>query len=129
MASTGTFDVVGTISRANSFASGTAYTFGNPNNLLARTGGTSPTAISVKLVKSAPAAKTGAVTRTYTITPTGTTGYTALVQLHYLDTELNGNTESNLDLWRLSGTWSSQGQSGRDTTNNWVRRPASPRRA
>ena len=119
-ASTGTGDVVGTVIRTGAFADGTAYTFGNPNNRLARTSGTSPTAVSLKLVKSVPALKANAVTRTYTVTPTGGSGYTATVRLHYLDTELNGNSEAFLELWHLSGTWSSQSQDSRDATANWV---------
>ena len=120
ISSTGTGDVVGTVIRSGTFVSGTAYTFGNPSNQIARTGGTSPTSISVKLVKSVPAAKANAVTRTYTVTPTGGSGYTATVRLHYLDAELNGNLESALELWHLSGTWTSQGQDSRDATANWV---------
>ena len=43
------------------------------------------------------------------------------MRLHYLDSELNGNTESGLVLWRYDGaTWQNAGQSAMDTTNNWV---------
>ena len=43
------------------------------------------------------------------------------MRLHYLDSELNGNTESGLVLWRYNGaTWQNAGQSAMDTTNNWV---------
>ena len=84
---------------------------------------TAPTPTPSKLVKSAPAGQDRAVTRTYTITPTGGSGYTATVRLHYLDSELNGNTESALELWRAAtgaGPLTSQGQDARDTTNNCV---------
>jgi hypothetical protein len=59
--------------------------------------------------------------RTYLITPTGGSGYTATLRLHYLDSELNGNNESMLQLWRDNGTnWTMQGVSSRNTTQNWV---------
>ena len=41
--------------------------------------------------------------RTYTITPSAA-GFTGTLRLHYLDSELNGNTEgAGLNLWRFSG--------------------------
>lgn len=105
-ASTGSGDVVGTVIRSGALGNGTTYTFGNPSNQITANGGTGgtprPTSVSVKLVKSAPSGKTGAVTRTYTVTPTGGTGYTTTLRLHYLD-ELNGNAETTLELWHLSG--------------------------
>ncbi len=101
---------------------GTAYTFGNPNVQITYTAATAPNPTAVRLVKSAPGGKTGAVTRTYTITPTGGSGFTATVRLHYLDSELNSNTEGALDLWHLDSgtTWTYKGQTSRDGTNNWV---------
>ena len=119
-ASTGTGDVVGTVIRTGAFTGGTAYTFGNPFNQISVSGGVLPTPISVRLVKTAPAAKANAVTRTYTITPTGGSAYSATVQLRYLDTEINGNTEANLVLWHLNGSWSSAGVNSLDNSNNWV---------
>src|SRR4029077_6178061 len=93
-ASTGTGDVVGTVSRTGVAVTGTAYTFGNPNvSIKCAAGSPLPNPITVKLVKSAPAGKANAINRTYTITPTGGTGVVATLRLHYLDSELNGNTE------------------------------------
>jgi hypothetical protein len=81
--------------------------------------------LSAKLVKSAPAGKPNAINRTYTLTPFGTFTGTANLQLHYLDSDLNGNGESTLHLWKLSGSWADQDPTGasttRDTTNNWVK--------
>ena len=125
----GTTDVTSILSATGgitrtAIGTGTMRCFGNPQNQLTINSGTAPTAFKVKLVKAAPAAKTGAVTRTYTFTPTGGGALTATVRLHYLDAELNSNTESLLHLWRLSGTWSDQDPSGasttRDTTADWV---------
>ena len=46
------------------------------------------------------------------------------MRLRYIDSELNGNAEGTLDLWRAVGspigTWTNQGATTRDGTNNWV---------
>src|SRR6185503_1948256 len=88
-------------------------------------GRTLPTDVTVNLVKAAPvtgvALPTPAVQRTYTITPTGGSGFSATLRLHYLDAELNGNAEANLGLWRLGGAgWSRQGKTASDLANNWA---------
>ena len=117
----GTTDVVGNFIRTTPGTA--ALTYGNPNNVIQATA-TAPTSITVNLAKSAPSGDSGAVKRTYTITPSGGSGYTASLQLHYLDSELNSNTESSLSLWRsatVSGTFTDQGESSRDTTNNWAK--------
>ena len=127
-ASTGTFDAVGSVKRTNTSAAATTYTFGNPNNQITFTAaGTRPTDITVNLVKAAPSGGIGfpnAVNRTYTITPTGGSGFSATVQLHYLASELNGNTEgAGLNLRRFNGTgWAPIGQTANSTAapNNWV---------
>ncbi len=120
---TSILSATGGVSRTT-IGTGTMRCFGNPQNQITINSGTAPTAFKVKLVKAAPAAKTGAVTRTYTFTPTGGGAVTATLRLHYLDAELNGNTESLVDLWKLSGTWAEQDPGGanttRDTTANWV---------
>lgn len=124
--STGAGDVVGNVRRADLGL--TARSFGNPNNRISFTAGTAPTEINVNLVKSVPTGVgfgyPGAVQRTYTITPTGGSGYTATLRLHYLDAELNGNNELLLDLWRFNGTvWQRVLKTpvvGQDLTNNWI---------
>jgi hypothetical protein len=116
----GTTDVVGNFIRTSPGTS--SLTYGNPNNII-QTSASPGTQILVNLAKSAPSGKSDAVTRTYTITPNVATGYTATVQLHYLDGELNGNTESRLQLWRsgtAGGTFALEGRSSNDSTNNWV---------
>ncbi|HEX8119494.1 MAG TPA: hypothetical protein VF521_19620, partial [Pyrinomonadaceae bacterium] len=122
-ASAGTTDVVGNVRRAGDLGP-TARSFGNPNNQIAFTLGTAPTEITVNLVKSVPTGSMGypnAVKRTYNITPTGGSGYTATLRLHYEDSELNGNTEALLDLWRFNGSsWSRVVKNLIDATNNWI---------
>ena len=109
IASTGTFDVVGSVKRTGSpLPSATALTFGNPNNQITITAGTAPTDITVNLVKAVPSGGMpfpAAVQRTYTITPTGGSGLTSTLRLHYLDSELNGNAEAGLGLWRFGTAW------------------------
>ncbi len=120
---TSILSATGGVSRTT-IGTGTMRCFGNPHNQITINSGTAPTAFKVKLVKAAPAAKTGAVTRTYTFTPTGGGALTATVRLHYLDAELNGNTESVVGLWKLAGTWAEQdptkASTTRDATANWI---------
>ena len=120
--STGSGDVIGNVKRTG-FTTSNTLSFGNPSNTLSFTSGTPPTEVTVNLVKSAPAGLANAVGRTYTITPTSGSGYKANLRLHYLDSELGPNAEAALVLWRQDGTsWSAQGFSTRNTTENWVQK-------
>ncbi len=127
-ASIGTFDVVGTLTRSGGpFALATPLTFGNPSNILTITAGaTRPSTVTVALAKAVPANPNGygaAVQRTYTISQTGGTGFTSTLRLHYLDSELNGNTEASLNLRYLRPSdshWLAALPTTLDTTNNWV---------
>jgi hypothetical protein len=124
--STGTFDVVGNVKRTGFVSGGSANTlsFGNPDNRITINSGTVPTDITINLVKSVPSGAIGfpnAVQRTYTITPTGGSSINATLRLHYLDSELNGNTEAGLILRRFSGFgWSPVIPTAADTTANWL---------
>ena len=116
--SAGSGDVVGNLQRlgfvtgacaGNSAPCANTLSVGNPNNQITITDGTAPTSILVTLAKSAPAGFAAAVQRTYTITPAGGSAITATLRLHYLDSELNGNTpETNLALRRFDGSNGSQ---------------------
>jgi hypothetical protein len=118
----GTGDIIGTIRRTNLAACpGAAIAYGNPFTTIQFTSGTPPTDITVTVGLTAPAGFPNAATRTYFITPTGGSGYTATLRLHYLDSELNGNLESSLQLWRNNGSnWTLQGVTSRNTSDNWV---------
>lgn len=122
-ASTGAGDVQGNVKRTgiNIAPLGTQLSFGNPFNRISINSGTQPTDITVNLDESAPVDFTTAVKRTYTITPNGGSGYAATLQLHYKDTDLNGNTEFILNLFRNNGSWVNQGAISHDPANNWVR--------
>ncbi|HEY0432206.1 MAG TPA: hypothetical protein VGC61_10320, partial [Pyrinomonadaceae bacterium] len=118
--SAGAGDVLGTVRRADVGA--TTRAFGNPNVQI--TNGGSAT-VDVSLAKGAPGGFAAAVARGYSIIPATGTGAGATVRLRYLDPgELNGNAEAGLRLWRAvgapSGTWTDQGFTTRDATNNWV---------
>jgi hypothetical protein len=116
----GTGDLWGNVKRTGTLVTGKAYSFGNPNVSLNFASGTLPTEITVNLAAGTPAGFTNAVSRSYTLTPTGGSGYAATVRLRYKDVELGSNTESLLHLWRQDGaTWTDQ--SGVvDTANNYV---------
>jgi hypothetical protein len=118
----GTADVAGNVKRTT-FASNTTYTFGNQFTSLRFTpDGTLPTDVTIAIATgTAPAEKTDAILRTYTITQTGGSNYSATLRFHYLDSELNGNTESKLTQWDLDGSiYDDHGKSNSSSTDNWV---------
>ncbi|MFH0991053.1 MAG: hypothetical protein V1799_13675 [bacterium] len=119
----GTGDVTGNVRRQHAFASSTSYAFGNQFTTLNFASGTLPTSITFTIaLGTAPAEKTDAIQRKYSVSVTGGSGYSATLRLHYLDTELNGNTSSTLTLWNKSGaSYADQGRTGSvDETNKWV---------
>lgn len=119
--STGTGDVVGNVIRTG-FTTTNTLSFGNPfNTIRFNSSGTLPTSVTVNLVKSFPPAFSNAVRRNYTITSLGGLNFSATVRLHYQDSELNGNSETTLGLWRRNATtWVNLGASSRNSTDNWV---------
>jgi autotransporter-associated beta strand protein len=124
--STGTGDVIGSVNRSD-LNGGTPRSFGNPFVQITETAGT-VSDITVNLVKgSTPTDFLNSVKRKYTITPNLGTNLVATVQLHYLDSELNGNLdETMLQLWRRDDTlgWQARGKDvtgGNDSSDNWVK--------
>ncbi len=118
--SAGTGDVIGNVRRTGFVTGGAALSFGNPLNTIQINSGTAPTDILVNLVKAAPGTFPTAINRTYTITPNGGSP-SATLRLRYLDSELNGNSEAHLDLWRFNGAvWIDEGQTARNAVENWV---------
>ncbi|HKP45404.1 MAG TPA: hypothetical protein VJT50_02290, partial [Pyrinomonadaceae bacterium] len=120
--SAGTKDVIGNVKRLGFTGGGPALSFGNPFNSIAfAVGGTIPTDITVNLAKNAPAGLLSAILRTYTITPTGGSGFSSTLRLHYVAPgDLNLNTEGELGLWRLGAAWSRQGRTNANIANGWV---------
>ena len=113
-------DVIGRVSRGG-FVAGTRYSFGNPDVQIRFDAGDIPSSMSVQLARSAPSGLALAAARTYTLTPTSGSAYSATVRLHYLDSEVGSLVESGLVLWRYTGiSWARVGASARDTSANWV---------
>jgi len=128
--STGTGDVVGNVTRTDIASPlGTTRTFGNPNVKITESVGTI-SSITVNLVKNTTTSKSTSVKRLYTITPGGGTLTNATLRLHYLGTELNGNSDNTgmpctLQLWREDTTthvWSQVPSTdcNNNDPNRWV---------
>ena len=66
--------------------------------------------------------------RYYDIAPTNNTGLNATLRFNYFDAELNGLAESNLQLWKSPNntSWTNQGFTSRDVTNNYVEKTGIP---
>jgi hypothetical protein len=101
------------------------YTFGNKNtSIFFANYGTIPTEISVKIkIGTAPTWGTNPVKRIYEVKQTGASGTLATIKGHYLDSELNGNTEQNLiDMTYVipTATYEERGKSNLNTTENWI---------
>lgn len=98
---TGTGEVSGIITRNTGIVSNKQYTFGHPyTSIFFPPVGTLPSSMSLKLeLGVTPTNKTDAVSRRYEFIQTGGTGTKGIITSHYLDSELNGNTESRLVDW------------------------------
>jgi hypothetical protein len=121
-ASAGTMDVVGNLKRTG-FVRGMPLSFGNPFNTIQFDAGTLPSDVTMNLVKTSPVGFSGAIKRTYTITPNGGSGYSATLRLHYRDEELNNNQRFILGLWRYDGLrWRPEFSTATDPNDNWVER-------
>ena len=117
----GAGEVTGSLRRTDLAACSGPISYGSPYTTIQFTSGTPPTDVTVDLREGPPGSIPGAVARSYTIEATPPSGFAATLRLHYLDSELNGNNESTLELYRNDGSnWSPQGASARDTVNNWV---------
>ncbi len=123
---TGQGDVTGTVTRT-SFVLATPYTFGNQYTTMTFGGnGDLPTSMSFKItIGTAPAWKTNAIQRQYDVVRVGGTDATLVaLQLHYLDGELNGNTESNMITWDLHVAQSNKveehGKAAQNITEEWI---------
>ena len=122
---TGTGDVNGYINRS-SFALNTDYTFGNTYTKMNFTVGPLPSSITLEvyLASGDISWKPDAVRRYFDIVRSGGSPATRLrFNVHYLDSELNGATEGNLDLfdYHVSGaSLHDHGRTDYNTTNNWV---------
>ena len=121
----GTGDVCGYINRS-SFNLNTDYTFGNQYTLMNFTVGPLPTSVTLEVYLTASDInwKTNAIHRYFDITRSGGSPATRLrFNVHYLDDELNGATEGNLDFFDYHVDGSivhDHGRTDYNTINNWV---------
>ncbi len=118
-------DVTGIVRRA-SFLPNTAYTFGNQFTSITFTdGGTLPEEISLKInIGTAPFYKVDAIKRSYDIVRTGGDNTKISLKLHYLDSELQANLESELVTWDYhvdeAGLVEEHGVSNSNNTDEWI---------
>lgn len=119
---TGAGVILGTITRTHAFAAGTAYAFESPNNTISFDSLGTVSSVTVTAASDSVSGFPfgGSANRQYTISLSASGGYLATLRLHYEDAELNGNTESALNLWRYSGAWAVSGKTASNTTSNWV---------
>ena len=122
--SIGDADVTGIIKRT-SFEANTVYSFGSQfTSVTFPEEGTLPTEWSIKtIIGTAPGWKSSAVKRFYDISRTGGLGSYPTVKFHYLDEELNINSESNLVFFgNIAGSQTSNeyGKINANTSDNWV---------
>ncbi len=123
----GAGDVTGIVRRIV-FTINTPYTFGNQfTTLTIASGGTLPTSVSFKIIITAAnlSWKPNAIHRYFDIARTGGSSSTKVtLNLHYLENELNGTTENNMDLfdYHVSGNLDvdDHGHSNNSATSNWV---------
>ncbi len=120
--STGSGDVTGNVKRTGFTTGGAPLSFGNALNTIQINSGTAPSDITMNLVKLPPFGFSNCVSRTYSITANGGSGFSATTRLRYKDSEATGLDESSFELWRYSGaSWvSPSGAATRDTAQNWV---------
>ena len=117
-------DVSGII-RRTSIAFNTTYSIGNQyTTIYFPNVGTLPSEMSLKVtLGSAPSWRTGAIERVYDFIQTGGSGTEAVLQSHYLDSELNGNDENKLVEWMHIYAYPltiEYGRSDYNTNDNWV---------
>ncbi|MHB9141721.1 MAG: beta strand repeat-containing protein, partial [Paludibacter sp.] len=122
---TGTGDVSGIVKRT-SFTPDIQYSFGSQfTTMTFAAGGTMPTDMSFKIsLGASPSWKTGAIQRYFDIIYSGTPTVKATMDLHFIDSELNGNTEANLVIYDThtdeGGIVEQHGNSNQSLTDNWV---------
>ena len=122
----GAGDVTGIIRRTTILAN-TSFSFGYQFTTIALTPGTMPTQMTVTIkIGSTVPGKTDAVKRLYEIVPTGGSGSFVTANFHFLDSELNANTKSNLVVFDYDIAGGSttppdeHGRSAYNFTNNYI---------
>ncbi len=120
---TGGGTILGTITRAHAFSTATAYAFEGTNSTVTFTtisGSVSSVTMAVGVGTVADFPFGGAINRQYTNSLTASGAYVATLRLHYNDSELNGNVETNMQFWRNSSSWAQSGKTSTNSTDNWI---------
>jgi fibronectin-binding autotransporter adhesin len=116
--------IYGNIQRTQSFTGGVAYEFEGQANTIIFSGANSVTSVTVSVTLEAISdfPFNGSISRVYNIALGGSLGAAiATLRLHYEDNELNGNSESTMQLWHYNGSvWAVSGKSGVNTSTNYV---------
>jgi hypothetical protein len=125
---TGNGIILGNIQRTHAFTPGVPYAFESPDNTITPTGSNLLTSITVSVAVGAVSdfPQLASVNRVYTISLAGNPQLSAFdLRLHYEDAELNGTSESAMQLWRNGGSgWAVSGKTGNNTTSNYVEQTA-----
>ncbi|MFA6456631.1 MAG: hypothetical protein WCW40_07410, partial [Bacteroidota bacterium] len=118
---TGSGIIIGTVTRTHAFSTGTAYEFEGPFTTITFSAaiGVSSITVTSQQTPITDFSFGSAVNREYTIAVTGTS-YAATLRLHYEESELNGNSETGIDLWHYTSDWTTYGKSSNNSTDNWV---------
>lgn len=117
-------DVSGIVKRTN-ITYNTAYSMGNEFTTVSFSNvGTLPTEMSLEItLGAAPGWRPAAVERVYDFIQTGGSGTDAVIQTHYLESELNGVDESNLSSFMhiyADPVSVEYGRSSYDLNDNWI---------
>lgn len=117
-------DVTGYVKRTT-FIPDVEYTFGNQfTSIFFPNIGTLPSEMTLKIsIGNTPSWKANAVKRFYDLIQTGGSNTQAVINGHYLDSELNGNDENSLfDLTYIFSVpiLVERGRSNFNTTENWI---------
>lgn len=120
----GVGDVTGIVKRI-SFVPNIVYSFGNPHTTVTFPNtGVLPSEWSIKIsIGTAASWKSSAIQREYDIVRTGGSNSLPTIKLHYLDSELNGNSESELVFFGhliSNSTTTEYGKINANITDNWV---------
>jgi hypothetical protein len=123
---TGPGIILGTITRTHAFSPGVAYAFEGPNNTILFSSlldiGSITETVTLGPVRDFPFG--GSINRQYLLNVSSGGPYSATLRLHYLDSGLNGNSESIMQLWSSFGGWAASGKTANDPINNWVEQSA-----
>lgn len=116
--------IVGTIERTHptGFTSATDYAFESKYNVLnlGSASGVTNITVTVTVGNVATFPYGAAINRNYNIAIPSGTYSGARLRLHYEDVELNGNSESGLQLYNYGSSWTNLGASSVDGTNNYA---------